>query len=138
MTHANLPFYFASFLLDFGGSLLLTVAHVVVLFEAWRRGLTAFLRWLVPSTLASIVFLVACFPSIGTRLGFRALSALFLYGLGLHALATALAVVAVFQLWRLVQGWPVGAGAGADHPPGGQAAGRQHEDVWPPPPTGPA
>ena len=125
MMQPKIAYYAAYLLVNLGGSLLITVAHYVVLFEAWRRGLTTFLRWLMPSTLASTTYLVAqILGAVAPNLGISPYLIL-LCRCGLNVAGLALAVVAVFQLWRMIREWPVGAGAGAETPQGEQAAGQQ-------------
>ena len=135
--HPPLAFFIAYALLSCGVLLLITVAHFAVLFEARRRGLAAFGRWLVPSTLASVIFLLAwLMRGLGPHLGIRPASLFFLCVYALDAAAATLVAVALLRLRRMIQDWPMGAGGG--HSPGRQTTGWQDEGVWPPPPTGPA
>lgn len=136
LMHPSFAFYAASTLLDACAGLLITAAHYVVLFAARRRSLTAFLRWLVPSALASTVSLLAWLLRVlSPNFTFLSPGFLLVCAYLLEALATALAVAAMVQLWKMIKGWPLDTGA--VHSLTGEAAAH-HEGVWPPPPTGPA
>ena len=143
MTQSKIALLAILLLLDLVGCLLIIAVQMAAIFEAQRKELTAFRRWLVPFTLASIVFLAAQFLGamaaeiisvMPPNLGISPYLIL-LCPSGLNVVGTALALIAAFQLWKIIRGWPVGAEAGTKTPPGGSVAGRQPEDVWPPPPT---
>ncbi len=139
MTPTHVVSYIA-FAFFFGAvGLLIAAAHYVVLFEAWRKGLTAFGRWLLPSALASTISTISWLLGVlSPSLGFRTPYTARLCRYGLDTLAAALAAIALFRLWKMIRGWPAGAWAGGEHPPGGQNAEHPQEGIWPPPPTDPA
>jgi hypothetical protein len=122
-------------------SLFYTAAIVVIavlnygmVLEARRKGLTAFLHWLVPATLGATASLTACvIRNLGPSFGFRPRVFFFLGELGLGALAAVLGVVTAARLWKMIKNWPTEAGAA--YPRSGPPAEHQ-EGVWPPPPTG--
>jgi len=136
LMHPNLIFQSVHTLLYTCFLLLVTVVYFLMLLETRREGLVSLRRWLVPSTIASTMFFVAWLIRVlAPNLGFRSSALFFFCEYSLEGLATTLAIIAVFRMWRMIQDWPVCVGA--TRPPSKKFV-EHHEGVWPPPPTSPS
>ncbi len=115
---------------------IVTGLDCLMVVQARRKRLTAFLPWLVPSTIAAIASAVACMiRDIGVVLHFQPSAFWFLAEYVLGTVSILLMLVSVLRLWKIVNAFS--KETGNLYAEGSSASG-SNESIWPPPPTGSA
>lgn len=115
------------------GIFIITLLDWLMLAQARRKRLAAFLPWLAPSTIAASASSVACVIRFGTMVLHSQLSVLWIlleYFLG--TVSTVLMLVSVARLWQIVSAFPEGTGGLSTASGSAYGSG---EGTWPPPST---